>query len=1584
MQWPPIRLALPTEAELIAAGLQALATSPGGDRRRVAVVTAAAETLFAVAATHPLATDDRPPTLVDPADPLVARLLTLAGVGLALGAGEAGLVRPILATVLGADEVGASLRHQLAELLSERPAPGPPAEMDPAVAQDWVWGDLQQALTELSEAGRAASDVSKRLASAEAWSAGIESIEPFHACAGDTVVIRGKGFGWRSQPGTTVRWPVGDGVWTDAAITRTPPPASPGAQPPATLEPAPQPGDAIRRPFGPADLQLADGWSDQAIAVVVPEQATSGVVGFLRYPDGAGPAPVEVQAAREALQQALDRLVAIGSAHVAGSAVRQLAPLSTATELLTWDAPPFLALDPAPDGRIPNSFGGRQLTLIRSFTASAGGATGDRLEVTSGSNIELRWEVEHSISVAISGGGDVETLPGEDESPLPRLHGVLPAAGTLAVTARRTRPGEATVTYRLLAIGPCGDAEASVRITVKEAAPLWGLADTHSHFVAQYALGGLGVWGRTHSPPLPTELNPGLNLPTDALSELDLAVSLRPCHGPGGHFSVVGTTINLDGASNHPADGYPTFAHWPTHLGKSHQQVHLSWLKRAVDGGLRLAVCLAVNNEAWATESVVPPFVLAKRGKREPDDELTRAAGGYPTDDAGSIRLQLAAMEALVARVDADNNGDGWVKLARNPQEARRIIAAGKLALVPGVEVPSLGGWYSVDDLDRAALLASRTPQALIAQLLDDLYARGVRHLFPVHALDNAFGGGGIFTRNYQTVATATNKRPLAVESAPVQDGVAYRLDQDEFSGGGLGEFFAGAATPESWRAASGGHRNPTGLTRHGRVLAEELMARGMIIDVDHLGIRGLDQLLAMCERVRYPVVSGHTQFREQKLGWRPELVRRAQEQLQFSVQSPPELVRTLTFDKDSDGITMLFGTADGSRLATEIDKTAADVRRIRDLGGMVSPILIQPEPRQYAPSTVPGVDATSSGSARSLAQALLYAWEQSGGRGIGFGSDINGAAEMPGPRFGPNASDAIAKQASRKVREREQDPSFIGRRLSRRAEALGQTRGVRYSRPLRTVLANPVPHDGADRLFTDLETDIWMALCVQAQGLSDASVLSGRARMFLRGLRGSPGQPLGGLGSDERAAFLAVNPQRATGNESAEDKNLISRVTTFRDHFNEAELGAPNVLPPALAARLGPSGSGLYDGANRLHRCTSGQRDWDLNTDGMAHYGLLPDLIQDLRNVGLDERVLDTMYRSADHYVGLWERCERLAATSGLRSISARPEGLSLTAAMPEGHYLVVTEPSGGVRTLFRNPGGGWQDHALTGSPTDLVGGPETSGGGPVYPVASVIDRRGRGWLCRLERQAAWLTPDLNGTLPVVAMVVVEYPAQTDLYGLTGNGTLVGSTLRHGPDVSTAPTPWSPLGGQALVGTGSGFHAFGDATGEHYLVVVTAAGELMVSRRRPSAAADLDWWRHAERRYLPGSTPAGVVTGPGRLRLLVQEKAGPVVLDLDLERDRTTVRPLPIGLTAGLRPALANGRIFVVDGNGRLLTHSLHAITEPWYELHSRLAPRSRVAASPIDGQGTLLAVTDADGRVWTTIWTQQNRHSGWLPLPH
>ncbi len=52
--------------------------------------------------------------------------------------------------------------------------------------------------------------------------------------------------------------------------------------------------------------------------------------------------------------------------------------------------------------------------------------------------------------------------------------------------------------------------------------------------------------------------------------------------------------------------------------------------------------------------------------------------------------------------------------------------------------------------------------------------------------------------------------------------------------------------------------------------------------------------------------------------------------------------------------------------------------------------------------------------------------------------------------------------------------------------------------------------------------------------------------------------------------------------------------------------------------------------------------KEWDFNLDGLAHYGLLPDFIQDLRNCGLDRGDLRPLFRSAEDYIRLWERCLR------------------------------------------------------------------------------------------------------------------------------------------------------------------------------------------------------------------------------------------------------------------------------------------------------------------------------------------------------
>jgi hypothetical protein len=73
----------------------------------------------------------------------------------------------------------------------------------------------------------------------------------------------------------------------------------------------------------------------------------------------------------------------------------------------------------------------------------------------------------------------------------------------------------------------------------------------------------------------------------------------------------------------------------------------------------------------------------------------------------------------------------------------------------------------------------------------------------------------------------------------------------------------------------------------------------------------------------------------------------------------------------------------------------------------------------------------------------------------------------------------------------------------------------------------------------------------------------------------------------------------------------------------------------------------GKMTGDNRpLVRCKAGERrDFDINIDGVAHYGMLPDFLQDLRNVGLTAEDLAPLFRSAYDYVEMWATCEQRAS---------------------------------------------------------------------------------------------------------------------------------------------------------------------------------------------------------------------------------------------------------------------------------------------------------------------------------------------------
>ncbi|MFD8598104.1 discoidin domain-containing protein [Kitasatospora sp. NPDC059646] len=67
-------------------------------------------------------------------------------------------------------------------------------------------------------------------------------------------------------------------------------------------------------------------------------------------------------------------------------------------------------------------------------------------------------------------------------------------------------------------------------------------------------------------------------------------------------------------------------------------------------------------------------------------------------------------------------------------------------------------------------------------------------------------------------------------------------------------------------------------------------------------------------------------------------------------------------------------------------------------------------------------------------------------------------------------------------------------------------------------------------------------------------------------------------------------------------------------------------------------------DGGSVLDRQVTGSRTWDVNTDGVAHAGLLPDWIEQIRLSG-GQGVVDDLMKGAQSYLGTWRATERYSA---------------------------------------------------------------------------------------------------------------------------------------------------------------------------------------------------------------------------------------------------------------------------------------------------------------------------------------------------
>ena len=725
---------------------------------------------------------------------------------------------------------------------------------------------------------------------------------------------------------------------------------------------------------------------------------------------------------------------------------------------------------------------------------------------------------------------------------------------------------------------------------------LWGFADLHAHLMAHLAFGGQAFWGKPYDPD-----HPGPEGLEFALS------SCEPIHGG---------LINVNPEFGHPAGGgWPEFIIWPRFTTLVHQQAYIDWLYRAYQGGLRLVTCLAVNNELLAT-------------KTSPD---------LAHDDKNAIAVQIFAMKEMAAFIEGQSGGPGkaWLQIAYSPEEARKIIAENHLAVVLGVEVDSLGNWRNFDDLDKLSHGDIDEARKLICRELDWLDGLGVRQVTPIHLTNNAFGGTAIYMRFLETVNLFVTGERWDVEDG-WDTGVRYRLDVDSkdavddleatvaISGRrlhamhrstlidhipGIRNLFEAFDAPK----LKGGHANVRGLNRYGVVLLEELMRRGMIIDVDHMSEKSTDAALALAEAHRYPVICSHTWFRD----------------LLFSAE--------VEFDHLKHEH---YGTGDIHKVAHEAGKREDQVERIGRLGGVVAPIINQGDIaglRRCMPKLESKIPRPCAGTSTSWGQAFLYAVNKMGGRGVAIGSDINGAAALPGPRFGTFAAFGAHRDAPREAQ--------------RRAEIDCQTNGVAYDTPMRDYRWYRFDRSGPGA-YDEEESNIWHAIAQYKAGFNPAAQAHPPSDFpepnlhdFLEAMDAHHDQPwvdqvteglwaadeetsvpedeLGDWPKEKRAAYFARKGILEGPYHDEHTLQLMTKVNAIWEKWQQMQGDNPPLVRSTAGAR----------------------RDFDINLDGMAHYGMLPDFLQDLRNSGLTAQDLAPLFRSAHDYVQMWATCVQRAA---------------------------------------------------------------------------------------------------------------------------------------------------------------------------------------------------------------------------------------------------------------------------------------------------------------------------------------------------
>lgn len=683
--------------------------------------------------------------------------------------------------------------------------------------------------------------------------------------------------------------------------------------------------------------------------------------------------------------------------------------------------------------------------------------------------------------------------------------------GTAAVAWRTMSPGIALLQQRIFVVDPAlagrrarvaiiDDSATAhivvdhVRLTAQaprpDGGPLWGIADYHAHPMSYLAFGALrgvhALWGRPGGAAVDYARSPSLfendipqcsadhdGGPTAGIFVNIIEKRLLPHElTPRGFKATVSAFFKLltGHFTRHADHGAEGFEDYPSFLSGAHQQMHVTQIHRAWQGGLRLMVALAVHNQG--VEYLTSP-------RRD----------APPSSDREALEAQVCGMRRLAAR------NPEWMQIAYSPSEARDIVRSGRLAVILGAELDTLGG-LGLPSLDDEV------------QYLWDL---GVRQVTPIHGIDNRLGGAAVFEPAYNALSDLVQRgawnltrdqlaqwQPVFFDvrdggcghgpiAEPRGDCVLFTLATSQerailartvFSPFRQTPMLQVVPVPQYREHRS--HVNTRGLSDEGRAYVRALLSRGMLVGLEHMSERSIEDVYAIVAGTDYPVFVSHARFRA--------LAIQDRRRTSFTGFLPSE------FDL-------------GDRLLSRVQAT----------GGAVGVFMYQ-NPLDQHPDVSAPFPNDCSASSSAFGYSLLYGLMRMGGRSVGLATDFS-FIPSTAPRFGENA-------------------------------------------------------------------------CWGLKGHWDARPDDGPLRE-------------------------QYHPERQANGVRYE------------------------ALAPSPATRVGTNAP--------LKPYTMGRRTFDFNVDGLAHYGLLPDLWQDLKNLGLGAGEFDALFSSAEGYVAMWERTARASGTASL-----------------------------------------------------------------------------------------------------------------------------------------------------------------------------------------------------------------------------------------------------------------------------------------------------------------------------------------------